>query len=150
MQSRRVHSLHEKNRKEKEIMKELREQVEKLVYEEYERASKEHGETFYSSHEALGVLWEEVEEAQFEMSGVHTHYNFFGHSVKDNDYDGQAEYLKKIYTMAVNGACELIQVANVAQKAIKSLPKRKQTEVIGRVEDGCLVVDTDEVGDWEY
>lgn len=126
MQSRRVHSLHEKNRKEKEIMKELREQMEKLVYEEYERASKEHGETFHTSHEALGVLWEEVDEAQYEMSGVHTYYNLFRRNVKDDDYSRQSEYLENLYRVAINGACELIQVANVAQKAIKSLPERKR------------------------
>lgn len=105
-------------------MKELRESVRALVAEEYERSSKEYGETYYSSHEALGVLWEEVDEAKYEMDGVNKLYNCFGRSVVDNVYDIQVEYLKSIYNVAVNGACELIQVANVAQKAIKSIKER--------------------------
>lgn len=113
-------------------MKELRKQVEKLVCEEYERSSIEHGKTYYSSHEALGVLWEEVEEAQCEMSGVHTIYDFFRQSVKNDDYDVQVEYLKRIHKIAVNGACELIQVANVAQKAIKSIKTEKPNGSIER------------------
>lgn len=129
-------------------MIELRKQVEALVNDEYERSSKEHGEKYHSSHEALGVLWEEVEEANYEMLNVYTEFECFGRSVRDDEYDWQKQYLKDIYRTAVNGACELIQVANVAQKAIKSM--EKTPEVIGRVEDGCLVVSRDEIGEWEY
>lgn len=105
-------------------MDKLREQVKTLVTEEYERSSKEYGETYHSSYEALGVLWKEVDEAKYEMDGVNELYNCFGHSVVDNTYDIQVEYLKSIHNVAVNGACELIQVANVAQKAIKSIKER--------------------------
>lgn len=105
-------------------MDKLREQVKALVAEEYERSSKKYGETYYSSHEALGVLWEEVDKAKYEMECIESQYDLFDESVIDNDYDWQVEYLKSIYNVAVNGACELIQVANVAQKAIKSIKER--------------------------
>lgn len=105
-------------------MDKLREQVKTLVTEEYERSSKKYGETYYSSHEALGVLWEEVNEAKYEMECIESQYDLFGESVIDNDYDRQSHYLNRIHDTAVNGACELIQVANVAQKAIKSIKER--------------------------
>lgn len=105
-------------------MKELRESVKMLVDKEYERSSEKFGKTYHSSHEALGVLWEEVDEAKYEMACISTHYDLFGISVRDDDYDEQSANLNHIYNIAINSACELIQVANVAQKAIKSIKER--------------------------
>lgn len=102
-------------------MDKLREQVKTLVDKEYERSSEKFGETYHSSHEALGVLWEEVKETTREMSNLQREYNFFGYSVMDDNYTEQIQRLEHINKVAVNGACEFIQVANVAQKAIKSM-----------------------------
>lgn len=112
-------------------MKELRESVKMLVDKEYEQSSEKFGETYHSSHEALGVLWEEVDEAKYEMACISTHYDLFGTSVRNDDYDEQSANLNHICNTAINGACELIQVANVAQKAIKSMRERGRVVKIG-------------------
>lgn len=105
-------------------MKELRKSVKTLVDKEYEQSSEKFGETYHSSHEALGVLWEEVAEAMFEVVYLRSRYDMFRQSVRTDDYDEQSANLNHIYNTAINSACELIQVANVAQKAIKSIKER--------------------------
>lgn len=102
-------------------MKELMQSVNGLVEEERERAAKKHGATLHSSHEALGVLWEEIGEAEEELELIKKLFEVFKTAVRDDAYTHQLQTLDDVYTHAMRGACELIQVANVALKSIDSI-----------------------------
>ena len=89
--------------------------VEQLVNEEYDRASKDHGERFHSLHEAFGVLMEEFEETRDELETVSRFLNGFWKEVKRDSCD--IVFLNEAKKSAINLACEAIQVAAMAHKA---------------------------------
>lgn len=98
-------------------MKELKEAVEVLMREEYERAEKRFGEKFHSPHEAYAVIKEEAEEAQNEMRYILGQMEAYWIRIKENMItDGSLEVIEKT---ALNAACECIQVAAMAYKARK-------------------------------
>lgn len=100
-------------------MKELKEAVEVLMREEYERAAESFGESFHSPHEAYAVLKEEVEEAESDLKYLKMLLEYYWCDVKKNDMEHQNSMLKEIEKTALNAACELIQVAAMAYKARK-------------------------------
>ena len=96
-------------------MKELKEAVEVLMREEYERAAESFGESFHSPHEAYAVLKEEVEEAQKEMGYTLGQTEVYWNRIKENRItDGTLEVIEE---RALNAACECIRVAAMAYKA---------------------------------
>lgn len=99
-------------------MKELVDGVIRLVSEEYGRAAAEHGGAAHSPHEGYALIKEEVEEAQAEMETLNQRLGHLWTSVKSDEDQYGPHYLVYIKKAAVLGACELIQVAAMAEKAL--------------------------------
>ena len=86
-----------------------------LVEDELEMARSEHGTEFNSHHEAYGVTREEIQEAGDELKRIRKRLkDVWGYIKHDLDV-GEIE-LTEIEKRAINGACELIQVAAMARK----------------------------------
>lgn len=107
-------------------MKELVDSVIRLVSEEYGRAAEEHGIAAHSPHEGYALIKEEVEEAQAEMETLNQRLDHLWTSVKGDEDQYGPHYLAHIKKAAVLGACELIQVAAMAEKALMGYKKTKE------------------------
>lgn len=103
------------------MMKKLKEEVSTLVRNEYLRAAEAHGEAANTPHEGYALIKEEEEEAGDQMSLVSKKVSALWWAVKADDLALQAGYLTEIRAAAILGACELIQVAAMADKAIEGL-----------------------------
>lgn len=102
------------------MMKILKADVERLVKEEYDRASKQHGERFHSPHEAYAVMLEELEEAKDEFDEAkHIMSRLFWFYVNCDNFRGCVDAAKIIQHAAENAAAEMIQLAAMAHKAQK-------------------------------
>lgn len=97
------------------MMTKLKKTVDQLVQSELDLASEQHGERFHSAHEAYAVIREEQDEASQEFQDLRDFLWKFWEEVKANR-DGKIE-LHDIEELAINAACECIQVAAMAQKA---------------------------------
>lgn len=98
-------------------MKELVEQVEKLVAEEGTRSMIEHP-LFNSTHEGYAVIKEEIEETEYELNVLNEMLEGAWRAIKDDrQCDGHMIEIKK---RAINTAAEAIQTAAMAQKCIDS------------------------------
>ena len=107
-------------------MDQLIKDVSKLVVEEYQRAAAEHGPAAHSSHEGYALIKEEAEEAQEQMAIVDQKLTFLWEDVK-NDYPSiQPNHLSEIKKAAILGACELIQVAAMADKALAGYGNKEE------------------------
>lgn len=102
------------------MMTKLVEKVTNLVKEEYELASAIHGAKHNSPHEAFGVIYEEIEESLVENHNVQKTVADFWDEVKVNakteDLIAIAENMRN---SAILCACEMIQVAAMAHKAMQ-------------------------------
>lgn len=105
------------------MMKKLTEEVSTLVRNEYQRAAAAHGGAANTPHEGYALIKEEEEEAGDQMSLVSKKVTSLWWAVKADDLELQAGYLTEIRYAAILGACELIQVAAMADKAIEGLKK---------------------------
>lgn len=102
------------------MMNELIGSVTALVGEEYRRAAAEWGPAANSPHEGYALLKEEAEEAEEQVSIVSQKMITLWWAVKANTTDSQIGYINEVRTAAILGACELIQVAAMADKALKT------------------------------
>lgn len=102
-------------------MEELVKAVTALVGEEYQRAAAEHGGMAHTPHEGYALIKEEEEEAGDQMSVVSQKVTTLWWAVKADDLATQRLNLSEIRTAAILGACELIQVAAMADKATNGL-----------------------------
>lgn len=93
----------------------MRKDIEKLVSEEYERAIREHGYAL-SDYEGLALLREEICEAQSEINLVIVWEVALKQSVYRNECHQYSKLVNEIKQKAINGACELIQVAAMCDK----------------------------------
>lgn len=107
-------------------MEELMKAVSALVGEEYQRAAAEHGGAANTPHEGYALIKEEEEEAGDQMSVVSQKVTSLWLAVKANDMALQAGHLVEIRTAAILGACELIQVAAMTDKAMAGLRKMEE------------------------
>lgn len=99
-------------------MEKLMIDVQELVKEEYYRASVKFGVTNNSDHESYAILLEELEEAEVEVTDVQNQLAKFWELTKANDDDlSKYSRLLELERRAELAACELIQVAAMAQKA---------------------------------
>jgi len=105
------------------MMKQLTEEVSDLVKNEYQRAAKDHGGAANTPHEGYALIKEEEEEAGDQMSLVSQKVASLWQAVRADNISLQAGYLVEIRDAAVSGACELVQVAAMANKAIEGLKK---------------------------
>ena len=102
------------------MMKILLSDVQRLVKEEYDRASEQHGDRFNSPHEAYAVMLEELEEAEHEYFSARGFLkDSFWDKTKNDGLQQCRLYAKDIQQHAENAAAEMIQLAAMAHKARK-------------------------------
>lgn len=107
-------------------MKKLIDAVTLLADAEYKRASSEHGSVAGSEHEAYALIKEEAEEASDETVQMWNKIKAFWATVKtDESPNSQKRHLDSIKRHAILGACELIQVAAMADKAMATASQKK-------------------------
>ena len=94
--------------------------VKELAKKEYHDRLTEHGE-FVDFHHAYGVIMEEVTEALIETDELKKDLQCYFNFVRADDHENVLEFISAMYSDAVCGAAELIQVAARCEKAKKSL-----------------------------
>lgn len=108
-------------------MKHLIELVGKVISSEYYAASIEHGQFNNSDHESYAIIREEFEESQNEVHLTAESLSQFWSCVKlDADDSAKLQSLKCLEHRATLAACELIQVAAMARKAMLTIHERRQ------------------------
>lgn len=107
-------------------MEELMRSVSTLVDKEHEWSNKVHGPAFHSLHEGYAVIKEEVEEADEEMDRLKKKLGFLWENVKNDAEDVAQRNFEDMKSMAIAGACELIQVAAMADKGIEGIRKGRE------------------------
>lgn len=100
-------------------MNELYGEVESLRKNELERASAKFGQRHRSPHEAYGVIQEEADEVVQAANEALGYLMEFWDGVKLNDEKLQRESLEGLRLHAQLAACEMIQVAAMADKALR-------------------------------
>lgn len=88
-----------------------------LIQNELDMASENNGERFHSAHEAYAVILEERQEAFVELWAMDEHLSEYWDSVIADKPDGAS--LVEIEKCATRCACEAIQVAAMARKAMR-------------------------------
>ena len=91
--------------------------VEKAISEELKNA-KGYGDKYSSVFEAYGVLKEEVEEMNSEVSEVNGNFAIFWNFIKKNNAEKQKEFLELIEISAEKTALEALQVCAVCRKTL--------------------------------
>lgn len=107
-------------------MNAVKQDVEKLVQKELESANKKFP-LFRSDHEGAAVIFEEIEEAKYEMQLLERQFNALWENVK-LDRGLLKPISEGMYSCAIRLACEAIQVAAMAQKFIDSKKEREKSE----------------------
>ena len=109
-------------------MNAVKSDVEKLVQKELESANQKFP-MFRSDHEGAAVIFEEIQEAEYELECTKGRFQELWSSVKRNlSSEWISEVNVVIMNRAVNLACEAIQVAAMAQKFIDSKKEREKSE----------------------
>lgn len=108
------------------MMEELIQAVKKLADEEYIRAAAEHGAAAHSPHEGYALIKEEVEEAEAEVRTLSEQLGNLWTTVRFDEEQYGPHYLNQMGRTAIMGACELIQVAAMTEKARMGYEKSKE------------------------
>ena len=108
------------------MMKELLSAAEALTQEEYQRAAAKSGPKNNSPHESFAVLLEEVSEMKVEQGIIEKQMDEFWSAVMSNSDEDQASALQEIKKRAILSACESIQVAAMAHKALMGYDKKEE------------------------
>lgn len=74
-------------------------------------------------HEGYALIKEEIEEADQEMDRLKKKLGFLWENVKNDAEDVAQRNFEDMKSMAIAGACELIQVAAMAGKGIAGISK---------------------------
>lgn len=107
-------------------MEELVKAISALVGEEYQRAAAEHGGAANTPHEGYALTKEEVDEAVEQVGMVRQNITELWCAVKADNFPGQEQCLAGLRRAAILGACELIQVAAMTDKAMAGLRKMEE------------------------
>lgn len=100
-------------------MEELYHEVEQCSENERRRAACEHGYFLSSPHEAYALLKEEHEEIESALASLSSALNECWEAIKRDE--PESKLLDRIHTRALLVACEAVQCAGVAQKALDTL-----------------------------
>lgn len=114
-------------------MEELMKAVSALAGEEYQRAAAEHGGAANTPHEGYALIKEEVEEAKEELVAVEEQLGHLWTEVKADETEHIPHYTAHIKQLAILGACELIQVAAMTDKAVAGLRKMEEGVVGNKI-----------------
>ncbi len=97
-----------------------------LVSDEYDRAAGIHGEVFASTHEGYGVIAEEIKEAVDECEEIEDALWTLLTAIQRESMQDIIDIADAIRDRAVNGAAELIQVAAMCEKMVKTIKEEKK------------------------
>ena len=103
------------------MMTKLYNEVINLARTEYDRASEKWGPTNHSAHESFAVLREELDEARAECINTELWADRYWTAVKENCNTKQEENLKEVMIHSLLAACEFIQTAAMANKALETM-----------------------------
>lgn len=103
-------------------MKQLIKDIEKLVLEEYDRATEKFGATFNGPHEAYAVMLEEYQEAREAMETCGLLLDMYWAQVRKNH--SNRNELESIAAAALHTTAECVQLAAMAHKAIISMEQK--------------------------
>ena len=107
------------------MMTKLIKSVKPLVAQELSEANKT-STLFNSGHQAYAVIKKEIKETSDEAKNLENSLAYFWMQVKSDDpNDEKTRTLKELKQTATLCACEAIQVAAMAQKAIDSMDNSK-------------------------
>ena len=116
-------------------MEKLIEEVAELVEREYGRAGAKFGLTNHSDHESYAIILEELQEAKAEIDSFERELSLFWSMVKADDDDPyKYSCLHQMQSVALLGACEMIQVAAMAKKAAITVCDRRMSTSSGKEE----------------
>jgi len=104
-------------------MEQLIKQVNELVAAELSRATTIHGAHHHSSHEAYAVILEERDDGIKEVAELDKSLDEYWMAITINDKEQQDAALSRIEESAILTACEYIQVAAMARKALNGYEK---------------------------
>ncbi len=88
-----------------------------MAHDESQRGIAQYGPAA-SAHEGYALIKEELEEAQNEFRRVEQRLEGLWASIKGNDVSVYPHYLNQIRQNAILAACEMIQVAAMAEKTL--------------------------------
>ncbi len=108
------------------MMYQLIQEVTGLVDEEFHRAAAVHGAAAHSPHEGYALIKEEYEEAQEQMAALNQQIDHYWAEVRADETEYHPQYLDAIKRAAILGACELIQVAAMADKALATYKTKEE------------------------
>ena len=91
-------------------------EIEKLIREEYARASVLYGCSFASAHEGESVIRKEIEEALDSLNYLSKAYQDLWSAIKTRDEELQRKAIYKMRCDAVQAIEELAQVAAMCDK----------------------------------
>jgi hypothetical protein len=102
------------------IMEKLIQEVNQCVANERERASAKFGPINHSDHESYAIILEEFQEAMEDTVSCHSAIERFWELTKDKSGTcaNKVNSLRALRQKAILAACEFIQVAAMANKAI--------------------------------
>lgn len=92
-----------------------------LVSDEYDRAARIHGAVFASTHEGYGVIAEEIKEAGDEWEETEKGLRHLLNAIQRESMKDIIDIADSIRDRAVNGAAEMIQVAAMCEKMVKTI-----------------------------
>lgn len=100
------------------MMTKLRKAVDQLVQSELDLASAQHGKRFHSAHEAYAVILEEYQEAKEQLLATERVLDIFWKCCR-NDKCDEIQSVEAVWWESMLAACECIQIAAMAQKAMR-------------------------------
>lgn len=101
-------------------MKELMEEVYTIVDNEYKRSSAEWGPYYNSSHEAIGVISEELEEVIEALNNTKEGLQEYWKAIRSDDVQAKCTVLIKPKRSAYELVAEATQLTNTIRKAFIS------------------------------
>ena len=111
------------------MMQHLRSGVSDLVQQELDRVSEEKGAEYHSLHEAYAIMLEEFQEADEELQALKSNNGLLWRAVRKDHTELARAVADHSLQIAVNLACEAIQVAQVARKILHTCDKMIREEV---------------------
>lgn len=102
------------------MMKKLLQRIRLDAAMELKEAEKNHGPVFASMHECWGVIAEEMQEAKEEWRLCGFLQGCVETCIRGADRGGLEDYLKELEEHALLAACEMVQVAAMARKGLKT------------------------------
>lgn len=111
------------------VMEELMKSIAIVVEEEYKRASAQYGEKHHTQNEAYAVIREEFQETCECVDEVGTLVEErFWTNVRKNNLLANEQVAKNIYQVSILAACEAVQTAAMAYKAMQGYEKQEVKE----------------------